>query len=55
MKKFDTHEAKKHIIGLVRHGSLNDLEKDERGQLIVYTDLYMWKDGSIHDQPEEKE
>lgn len=31
------------------------VEKDEKGQLIVYTGVYEWdSDGSFHDYPEEK-
>lgn len=54
MKSLSTQEAKNKIIGQVRQGSLNDLEKDEQGQLIIYTGLFMHADGNIYAEPEEK-
>jgi hypothetical protein len=35
---------------LVRHP--DDLEVDNEGQVIVYTGIYRWKDGSYHSEAE---
>lgn len=53
MKPLSTQEAKNKIIGQIRQGSLNDLERDNLGQLIVYTGLFMHQDGNIYTEPEE--
>lgn len=29
-----------------------EFEKDERGQIIVYTNLFRWNDGSYRDEPD---
>lgn len=28
-------------------------EKDNEGQLIIYTGYYLWSDGSVHEEPED--
>ncbi len=30
-----------------------DIQVDNYGQVIIYTGVYHWKNGSIHDEPEE--
>lgn len=30
-----------------------EVETDNEGQLIIYTGIYRWKDGSYHDEQEE--
>ena len=32
-----------------------ELGHDSEGQLIIYTGIFIWSDGSFHDEPEEKE
>lgn len=31
------------------------VEQDNTGQLILYTELFEWTDGTLHDEPEEPE
>lgn len=33
-------------------GNLDDLETDNEGQLIIYTSIYRWKDGTYHSEAE---
>jgi secreted PhoX family phosphatase len=35
-------------------GSPDNLETDNEGQLIIYTGIYRWKDGSYHDETEDQ-
>lgn len=34
---------------------LSDCPKDNDGQLIIYTGVYVWEDGTWHNEPEKKE
>jgi len=33
----------------------DDCELDNDGQLVFYTSVYQWEDGTLHDEPEEVE
>ena len=30
----------------------SDFQEDNSGQIIIYTNMFRWEDGSIHTQPE---
>jgi secreted PhoX family phosphatase len=34
-------------------GSPDNLETDNEGQLIIYTGIYRWKDGTYHEEAED--
>lgn len=57
MKKSKTYNekaAKNHLIQLI-HKTRNwdNFELDDKGRLVLFSDLYMWDDFSIHNVPEE--
>ena len=53
--KLTPEQVKEQLKEMVAEESLNDLEKDNRGQLIIYSNIFVWSDGSFHDEPEEEE
>lgn len=53
MKTYTRQEARNHMIGELRQSQLEDT--DNEGQIVHYSGLYLWSDGSIRDYQEEKE
>jgi len=51
MKTYTRLEAKGHIISEVQ-GTDRFAPCDNDGQIVIYTGLYMWADGSIRDSAE---
>lgn len=43
------------IIDLVGGAHPGEMETDNEGQLVIYTGIYRWSDGSYHDEQEEEE
>jgi hypothetical protein len=50
MKKIETKNLNEvYKLAIDNHGSV---EKDEQGQYILRTNMFMWADGSVRDEPE---
>ena len=50
MKTYTEEEAVAEIIAGI--DGIEPMQTDERGQLIIYTGIYQWQDGTIHDGEE---
>lgn len=44
--KHDVHEIVQHLV------REHNFEHDNQGQLVLYTGVFEWADGSFHDKPE---
>lgn len=53
----DLHEMQFDVCGIESNGSCSndapEVEKDNDGQIVIYTGLFVWADGRIRYQPEE--
>lgn len=50
MKNYTEEEAVAEIIAGV--DGVEPMSTDNDGQLIIYTGIYQWQDGTLHDQAE---
>lgn len=48
-KALTVQEQKNRIIGHVRAGTA-DIQNDNSGQLVIYTGLFRWADGSVREE-----
>lgn len=48
-----TQEQRNKIIGHVRSGQA-DIQYDNDGQLVIYTGLYRWADGTVREEEDPK-
>lgn len=53
-KVYDKQSAKNHVIGMIRQSHIEDEETDSDGQILIYTGIYKWEDGSLHAEEEPK-
>jgi hypothetical protein len=51
---FTVAEVQDGIIEEVSGAHPAEMETDNEGQLIIYTGIYRWKDGSYHDEAEDQ-
>lgn len=53
MRNFTGKKIKKHLVNFIHHSDpLEDFVSDDEGRLIIFTDLFVWKDGTVHDEQE---
>lgn len=52
MEILDEEKVEEAIIDLVRSSGSDEMDTDNDGQLIVYTGIYRWADGTYHDEEE---
>lgn len=53
LKQYTEEEVVKLLTEQVTEGHPADYERDLSGQLVVYTNVWMWDDGTYHDGPED--
>lgn len=51
-KTYTQEEVNNMLLHNQYDGSSGIVEYDNRGQLIVYTGIFLWQDGSYHNLPE---
>jgi hypothetical protein len=52
MQTFTVQEAAEDILEGATDAHPDALDTDNDGQLIIYTGIYRWKDGTYHDEAE---
>lgn len=52
MKTLTVAEFQDYLAELVQDAKPCELELDNEGQITIYTGVYYWQDGTLHDQPE---
>lgn len=50
MDKESEMRHKTNIVSLA--AQTMDVQHDNEGQIVIYTGIYDWEDGSFHDEPE---
>jgi hypothetical protein len=45
--------TKEEYIKLLADGC-GEMQSDNKGQIIVYTGIFLWKDGTVRDEPDPK-
>lgn len=50
-KEISRTEAQRRIIEIAESG-FEDCDTDNDGQMIIYTGIYYWRDGTLRDEPE---
>ena len=48
----ETHAAIDSLLNSIKNLPLDDLDTDNDGQVIVYTGIYRWADGTYHEEQE---
>jgi hypothetical protein len=52
MATYTIAEVQDGIIDLVSGVAPCELDTDNKGQLVIYTGVYRWDDGTYHDEPQ---
>lgn len=52
MLTFSRDEVIRQLVGIACDTELEDMVTDNKGQLIIKTEIYAWSDGTYHDEPE---
>ena len=50
MAQLTRHAVDQLLIHMIDETELNDLQTDNDGQLVYYTGIYRYRDGSLHDE-----
>jgi hypothetical protein len=54
MTQFSVSEIQDHLSDMVGGVHPSEMATDNDGQLLVYTGIYRWRDGTYHDQSEDE-
>lgn len=52
MRTFNVPEAQEVIIDMTNGIDPREMEVDNHGQLLIYTGLFRWEDGTYRDEPD---